>query len=42
MKSFLARNWPFIVIPIVIVLIFVAVILFMEDGDPEAGFSYPL
>ncbi|MEM9381297.1 MAG: hypothetical protein AAGB93_15195 [Planctomycetota bacterium] len=41
-KSFLARNWPWIVIPALVVAIGVALLLAMDGGDPDAGFVYPL
>ena len=41
-KSFLAKNWPWIVIPALIVVIGVILLLTMDGGDPDAGFVYPL
>ena len=40
MGSFLRDNWPYIVIPIVLALIGVAILVFFSGGDPAAPFVY--
>jgi len=42
MKSFLAKNWVLIVIPMLIVAIAIAVLLALGGSDPDAGFQYGL
>ena len=42
MKTLLADNWRLIVIPVIVVVAVIAVVLFLENGDLEAGFQYPL
>ncbi|MEZ6017072.1 MAG: hypothetical protein R3F49_18290 [Planctomycetota bacterium] len=40
MKTFFAKNWPFILIPMLIVAIAIAVIHGLADNDPSEGFQY--
>lgn len=42
MKSFLAKNWLLIVLPIIVMAIVIAVILALGDSDPSSGFQYGL
>jgi hypothetical protein len=42
MKSFLAKNWLLIVLPMVIVALAIAALLALGDSDPSAGFQYGL
>ena len=40
MDNFFRENWIWIVAPIVVVIVAVAVILFLSEGDPGAPFVY--
>ena len=42
MKSFLAKNWLLIGIPVVVIAILVALILTLGGSDPDDGFQYGL
>ena len=42
MRRFLEENWIWIVAPVVTVIVVVAVILVMSEGDPAADFVYDL
>lgn len=42
MGRFLKENWIWIVAPVVTVIVVVAVILIMSEGDPSADFVYNL
>lgn len=39
-ESFLKENWPYIVLPILIVAVLLGVVLMMAEGDSEAPFVY--
>lgn len=40
MSKFLKENWIYIVLPIVLVVIGVAVLVIMSEGDPASAFQY--
>lgn len=40
MAKFLKENWLYIVLPIALVVIGVAVLVYMAEGDPSAAFVY--
>ena len=42
MKSFLAKNWVLIVLPMIIVAIAIAALLMLGGGDPNEAFQYGL
>jgi hypothetical protein len=42
MKSFLAKNWVLIVLPIIVMAIAIAAILALGESDPSGGFQYGL
>lgn len=42
MKSFLAKNWLLIVLPMLIVAIAIAALIALGGSDPNEGFQYGL
>ena len=40
MARFLRENWPYIVIPVVVVIAAVVVLLWLSEGDQGAAFVY--
>ncbi|MFT5052174.1 MAG: nitrogen fixation-related uncharacterized protein [Chlamydiales bacterium] len=42
MGSFLRENWPYIVIPIALALIGVAILVYLSGGDSETQFIYDI
>ncbi len=40
MKSFLAKHWLLIVLPLAVIAIAAAIILSTSDPDPAATFNY--
>jgi hypothetical protein len=40
MKSFLAKNWLFIVLPLIAMAIAIALILVFGGSDPNTAFQY--
>ncbi|MFT5052175.1 MAG: hypothetical protein ACI8QZ_003607 [Chlamydiales bacterium] len=42
MGSFLRENWTYIVIPIALALIGVAILVYLSSGDVETQFIYTI
>ncbi|MEM6673938.1 MAG: hypothetical protein AAF726_13925 [Planctomycetota bacterium] len=40
--KFLAKNWIWIVVPLVIAAVAAAVVFGLLSGEPEEAFTYPL